>query len=136
MKEHKGNIIRIDGNTVTVKVLQLSACAHCVEKKFCTLAESKEKEITVSETNPEAYSVGEEVQIVTQKRQVFTAVLWAYIMPLTLLFIGVGVGTLLNLPEVHTALLGIAAVAIYYVFLMAINKILSKSLEFKISKIQ
>ena len=136
MQEHKGNIIKIEGNLITVKILQVSACAHCAEKKFCTLAESKEKEITVSETNTEAYSVGEEVQIVTQKRQVFTAVLWAYIMPLILLFIGVGVGTLLNLPEVHTALLGIAAVAIYYVFLMAINKILSKSLEFKISKIQ
>lgn len=136
MQEHKGNIIKIEGNLITVKILQVSACAHCAEKKFCTLAESKEKEITVSETNPEAYSIGEEVNIVTQKRQVFTAVLWAYIMPLILLFIGVGVGTLLNLPEVHTALLGIAAVAIYYVFLMAINKILSKSLEFKISKIQ
>ena len=136
MQEHRGNIIKIEGNLITVKILQLSACAHCAEKKFCTLAESKEKEITVSETNPEAYSVGEEVQIVTQKRQVFTAVLWAYIMPLILLFIGVGVGTLLNLPEVHTALLGITAVAIYYVFLMAINKILSKSLEFKIRKIQ
>ena len=136
MQEHRGNIIKIEGNLITVKILQLSACAHCAEKKFCTLAESKEKEITVSETNPEAYSVGEEVQIVTQKRQVFTAVIWAYIMPLILLFIGVGVGTLLNLPEVHTALLGITAVAIYYVFLMAINKILSKSLEFKISKIQ
>lgn len=136
MQEHRGNIIKIERNLITVKILQVSACAHCAEKKFCTLAESKEKEITVSETNPEAYSVGEEVQIVTQKRQVFTAVLWAYIMPLILLFIGVGVGTLLNLPEVHTALLGITAVAIYYVFLMAINKILSKSLEFKISKIQ
>ena len=136
MQEHKGNIIKIEGNLITVKILQVSACAHCAEKMFCTLAESKEKEITVSETNPEAYSIGEEVNIVTQKRQVFTAVLWAYIMPLILLFIGVGMGTLLNLPEVHTALLGITAVAIYYVFLMAINKILSKSLEFKISKIQ
>ena len=136
MQEHKGNIIKIEGNLITVKILQVSACAHCAEKKFCTLAESKEKEITVSETNPEAYSIGEEVNIVTQKRQVFTAVLWAYIMPLILLFIGVGMGTLLNLPEVHTALLGLVAVAIYYVFLMAINKILSKSLEFKIRKIQ
>ena len=136
MQEHKGNIIKIDGNLITVKILQVSACAHCAEKKFCTLAESKEKEITVSDANPEAYSVGEEVQIVTQKRQVFTAVLWAYVIPLILLFIGVGVGTLLNLPEVHTALLGLIAVAIYYVFLMAINKILSKSLEFKIRKIQ
>ena len=136
MREHKGNIIKIDGNTVTVKVLQLSACASCDSNKYCTLSECKEKEITVSDANPEAYSVGEEVQIVTQKRQVFTAVLWAYVIPLILLFIGVGVGTLLNLPEVHTALLGLVAVAIYYVFLMAINKILSKSLEFKISKIQ
>lgn len=119
-----------------MKVLQLSACAHCAEKKFCTLAESKEKEITVSETNPEAYSVGEEVQIVTQKRQVFTAVLWAYVLPLVVLFAGVGIGTMLTFTEVHTALLGLVAVAIYYVFLMAINKILSKSLEFKIRKIQ
>lgn len=136
MQEHKGNIIKIDGNLITVKILQVSACAHCAEKKFCTLAESKEKDITVSDTNPEAYSIGEEVNIITQKRQVFTAVLWAYIMPLILLFIGVGVGTLLNLPEVQSALLGLLAVAVYYVFLIAINKILSKSLEFKISKIQ
>lgn len=136
MQEHKGNIIKIDGNLITVKILQVSACAHCTEKKFCTLAESKEKDITVSDTNPEAYSIGEEVNIITQKRQVFTAVLWAYIMPLILLFIGVGVGTLLNLPEVQSALLGLLAVAVYYVFLIAINKILSKSLEFKISKIQ
>lgn len=136
MQEHKGNIIKIEGNLITVKILQVSACAHCSEKKFCTLAESKEKEITVSDANPEAYSVGEEVQIVTQKRQVFTAVLWAYVLPLVLLFAGVGLGSVLEFTEVHSALLGIAAVAIYYVFLMAINKILSKSLEFKISKIQ
>ena len=136
MQEHKGNIINIDGNLITVKILQVSACAHCEGKKFCTLAESKEKEIKVYDSNASAYSIGEEVQIVTQKRQVFTAVLWAYVIPLILLFIGVGVGTLLNLPEVHTALLGLVAVAVYYVFLMAINKILSKSLEFKISKIQ
>lgn len=136
MQEHKGNIIKIEGNLITVKILQVSACAHCAEKKFCTLAESKEKDITVSDTNPEAYSIGEEVNIITQKRQVFTAVLWAYIMPLILLFIGVGVGTFFNLPEVHTALLGLIAVAVYYVFLFAINKILSKSLEFKISKLR
>ena len=136
MQEHKGNIIKIDGNLITVKILQVSACAHCAEKKFCTLAESKEKEITVSETNPEAYSVGEEVNIITQKRQVFTAVLWAYVLPLVVLFAGVGIGTMLTFTEVHSALLGLVAVAIYYVFLMAINKILSKSLEFKISKIQ
>lgn len=136
MQEHKGNIIKIEGNLITVKILQVSACAHCAEKKFCTLAESKEKEITVSETNPEAYSIGEEVNIVTQKRQVFTAVLWAYVLPLVVLFAGVGIGTMLTFTEVHTALLGLVAVAIYYVFLMAINKILSKSLEFKIRKIQ
>ena len=136
MLEHKGNIIKIEGNLITVKILQVSACAHCAEKKFCTLAESKEKEITVYETNPEAYSIGEEVNIVTQKRQVFTAVLWAYILPLVVLFAGVWIGTMLTFTEVHSALLGLVAVAIYYVFLMAINKILSKSLEFKIRKIQ
>ena len=121
---------------MTVKVLQLSACAHCEGKKFCTLAESKEKEIKISVEDPSIYSIGEEVQIIAQKKQMFTAVLWAYVLPLVVLFVGVGVGTMLTFTEVHSALLGIAAVAIYYVFLMAISKILSKSLEFKISKIQ
>ena len=136
MKEHKGNITKIDNNTITVKVLQLSACAHCEGKKFCTLAESKEKEVKISVSNPADYSIGEEVEILVQKKQMFTAVLWAYVLPLILLFAGVGVGTALEMQEVHTALLGLVAVVVYYVFLFAINKILSKSLEFKISKLK
>ena len=136
MKEHKGNITKIDGNAITVKVLQLSACAHCEGKKFCTLAESKEKEVKISVNNPAEYSIGEEVEILVQKKQMFTAVLWAYVLPLILLFAGVSVGTALEMQEVHSALLGLLAVAVYYVFLFAINKKLSKSLEFKISKLK
>ena len=136
MKQHTGHIIAINNNTITVKVLQLSACAHCEGKKFCTLAESKEKEIKIYDSNASEYSIGEEVQIIAQKKQLFTAVLWAYVLPLILLFAGVGVGTALEMQEVHTALLGLVAVVIYYGFLFAINKILSKSLEFKISKLR
>ena len=136
MKEHKGNIIKIEGNTVTVKVLQLSACAHCEGKKYCTLAEAKEKEIKIYDSNANEYSIGEEVQIIAQQKQLFTAVLWAYVLPLILLFIGVGVGSILELPEIHSALMGLIAVTMYYVFLFAINKYLSKSLEFKISKLK
>ena len=136
MKEHKGNITKIDNNTITVKVLQLSACAHCEGKKFCTLAESKEKEVKISVNNPAEYSIGEEVEILVQKKQLFTAVVWAYVLPLVLLFAGVGLGSVLEFTEVHSALLGLLAVAVYYVFMFAINKILSKSLEFKISKLR
>lgn len=136
MVEHTGYIIKIEGNTVTVKVLQLSACAHCEGKKYCTLAESKEKEIKIYDSNANEYSIGEEVQIIAQQKQLFTAVLWAYVLPLILLFIGVGLGSILELPEIHSALMGLIAVAMYYVFLFAINKYLSKSLEFKISKLK
>ena len=136
MKQHTGHIIAINNNTVTVKVLQLSACAHCEGKKFCTLSESKEKEVKISVGNPADYSIGEEVEILVQKKQMFTAVLWAYVLPLVLLFAGVGLGSVLEFTEVHSALLGLLAVAVYYVFLFAINKILSKSLEFKISKLR
>ena len=136
MKEHKGNITKIDGNAITVKVLQLSACAHCEGKKFCTLAESKEKEIEISVKNPTDYAVGEEVLIEAQTKQMFTAVFWAYVLPLILLFAGVAIGTALEMQEVHTALLGLVAVVIYYGFLFAINKILSKSLEFNIRKLR
>ena len=69
MKEHTGHIIKIEGNTVTVKVLQLSACAHCEGKKYCTLAEAKEKEIKICVKNPSIYTVGEEVEIIAHKKQ-------------------------------------------------------------------
>lgn len=121
---------------MVVKILQHSACASCDSNKYCTLSECKEKEITVSDANLEAYSIGEEVQIIAQQKQMFTAVLWAYVLPLVVLFAGVGIGTMLTFTEVHSALLGLLAVAVYYVFLFAINKILSKSLEFKISKLR
>ena len=120
VKEHKGNIIKIEGNTVTVKVLQLSACAHCEGKKYCTLAEAKEKEIKISVKDPSIYTVGEEVEIIAQKKQLFTAVFWAYVLPLILLFIGVGLGSILELPEIHSALMGLIAVTMYYVFLFAL----------------
>lgn len=100
------------------------------------MAESKEKDIKISVEDPSIYSIGEEVQIIAQKKQMFTAVVWAYVLPLVLLFAGVGIGTMLTFTEVHSALLGLLAVAVYYVFLFAINKILSKSLEFKISKLK
>lgn len=136
MKEHTGHITKIEDNTVTVKILQLSACASCDAGKYCTLAESKEKEIKIPVTDPNIYNTGEEVEIIVKKKQLYTAVLWAYVLPLIILFIGVGLGSIFNLTEAHSAIIAVCGVALYYGFLYGFNKFLSKKLEFKIRKLK
>ncbi|MDR0437095.1 MAG: SoxR reducing system RseC family protein [Bacteroidales bacterium] len=79
--KHSGTIVNIDKNTVSVEIISLSACASCKSKSLCQMSESKEKQIEVSVSNPESYSVGQSVNIVMQEQLGLKAVFLAYVMP-------------------------------------------------------
>ena len=44
---HKGTIEKIDGNHITVRIMQASGCAACGMADHCNASESKEKRIDV-----------------------------------------------------------------------------------------
>jgi sigma-E factor negative regulatory protein RseC len=79
--KHAGTVVNIDKNLISVEIISLSACASCKSKSMCRMSDSKEKIIEVLVTNPEAYNIGESVNIVMQEQLGLKAVFLAYVMP-------------------------------------------------------
>jgi len=76
MIEHEGIIEKINGNHITVRILQQSACSACHAKGACMAADMKEKRVDVSDSSG-LYRPHERV-VVTGKESIgYKAVLWA-----------------------------------------------------------
>ena len=177
MIKHDGIIIALnEDGTALVRIVQTSACAACKAKVMCASAESAEKEMTVVLLNqeprtknqdasattdqtkvtslgslllaPEAYKVGDTVEVMVQQKMGWKAVVLAYLLPffvmLAVMFIGNG---LLAMGDGATGLLGdeakreavlgtvaLCAMALYYLVLGMFKDKLQKEFSFTARK--
>ena len=60
---HDGIVNSIDGQKVTVRILQASACSGCQASRICRAAESKEKLVEIEMKGADTLSVGQTVTI-------------------------------------------------------------------------
>ena len=173
MIKHDGIIIALNKDgTALVRIVQTSACAACKAKAMCASAESAEKEMTVVLLNqeprtrnqdasatteqskvtslgslllaPEAYRVGDTVEVMVQQKMGWKAVVLAYLLPffvmLAVMFIG---NWLLAMGDGATGLLGdeakreavlgtvaLCAMALYYLVLGMFKDKLQKEFSF------
>lgn len=134
--EHTGTVVELTTDGVKVRVEQRAACAGCASKEACTLSnEKKDLLITVKHTQPTLFSVGEEVKLVSTKKKLYTAVFWAYILPL-LGMIAVVVGCVQELNnEILAAALGLAFCCLYALLLLFLPKKYVQKLQIDIEKI-
>lgn len=134
--KHTGTVTGVNKDSVTVHVEQRAACAGCASKEACTLSnEKKDLLITVKHTQPTLFSVGEEVKLVSTKKKLYTAVFWAYILPL-LGMIAVVVGCVQELNnEILAAALGLAFCCLYALLLLFLPKKYVQKLQIDIEKI-
>ena len=164
MIKHDGIIIALnEDGTALVRIVQTSACAACKAKAMCASAESAEKEMTVVLLNqeprtknqdasattdqtkvtslgsfllaPEAYKVGDTVEVMVQQKMGWKAVVLAYLLPffvmLAVMFIGNAIWT------VREELLGtvaLCAMAVYYLVLGMFKDKLQKEFSFTARK--
>ena len=84
---HDGIIESIDGDEISVKILQISSCASCQAKSLCHISESKEKVIEVSVPDSNIYHVGQKVTVVGTSSQGLRAVVLAFVIPLIILLV-------------------------------------------------
>ncbi len=104
-----GLVVRTDGQLADVRMRQQSACAKCGK---CELAHET-KELTVSAVNQVGASAGQTVRMEMTHRDVVSAGLIVYGLPLLMLFLGVALGQVFR-SQLGAALTGIAAMAITY----------------------
>ena len=177
MIKHDGIIIALNKDgTALVRIVQTSACAACKAKAMCASAESAEKEMTVVLLNqeprtknqdasattdqtkvtslgslllaPEAYKVGDTVEVMVQQKMGWKAVVLAYLLPffvmLAVMFIGNGLLAmgdgaigLLGDEAKREAVLGtvaLCAMALYYLVLGMFKDKLQKEFSFTARK--
>ena len=134
MIEHEGIIEKINGNHITVRILQQSACSACHAKGACTAADMKEKRVDVSD-NSGLYHEQERVVITGSESVGYKAVLWAFVFPLILLIGMLVLGTSTwHFNETEAALGSILILVPYYFLLYLLRHKMANTFRFNIKK--
>jgi len=128
-----GIIEKIDGNLISVKIVQQSACSGCHAKSMCTASDSKEKIIEVTDYSGK-FNVNDTVIICGESSLGLQAVLFAFVIPLIIIVLTIAIGTNLQLAETESALLGLLAVVPYYGILYMCRNKLKKKFVFTLKK--
>lgn len=132
MIEHQGVISNISGNTISVKILQQSACSTCHAKGACMAADSKEKVVDVVDGSGR-YKINDLVTIEGKESMGYKAVLWAFVIPLFIIILMLIVTTSVwNFAETQAALSSIIALAPYYALLYVLRNKMAKTFKFTI----
>ncbi|HBT86788.1 MAG: SoxR reducing system RseC family protein [Fermentimonas sp.] len=134
MIEHEGIIEKINGNQITVRIIQKSACSSCHAKGACIAADSKEKLVNISDNTGQFFEK-EKVIIEGKESMGYTAILWAFVVPLIIL-ISILVLSLnyLQQSETEAALISIIALVPYYFILYLFRNKMANSFKFSIKK--
>lgn len=130
---HEGIVVKIEGSRVNVMIVQHSACSGCHARGACTAADQKEK-IIVAESGGAIFGVGERVMLVGSNSMAWSALAYAFIVPLVLcmavLFV---VGTLYG--EGPGALSVFALLVLYYTGLFLFRDKLKTKFTFTVRKV-
>ena len=132
--KHRGNVEKVDGSHIVVRIVQTSACAACSAKGLCNASESKEKQIDVYEVNP-SYRVGEEVMVCGTTSMGMRAVVLAFGVPLLILILALGISMKVTDEDAMLSA-GIALVSVipYYIVIYLMKDKLNKTFSFTIEK--
>ena len=133
--EHIGYVDRIQGYTVYVKILSVSACGSCKARQACGLAETQEKIVEVHTSEANTFTAGERVLVGVRRTAGAWAVLLAYVGALIVLLTTLSVTIAgLEWTEGQGALASLAGVALYYVILWLVRNKIEHTIHFTITK--
>lgn len=140
---HEGIIDSINGEHITVRITQTSACLHCKIAGHCNSADSKEKLVDVWEKDTSRYELGQKVTVVIGSKIGLKAVMLAFVLPVIISIIAIAItlnvtdsqGAFNNddlMQQAAAALAGIMVFIIYYVGLYFFRGSLQEKFKFRI----
>ena len=134
MITHKGVIEQINGEKITVRILQQSACSSCHAKGACMAADSKEKLVELCDCSG-VYTLHEQVIIEGKESIGYKAVFWAFLLPLIILLAMLVLTTgVWHFGEMEAALSALFALAPYYLLLYLFRNSMAHTFQFSIKK--
>lgn len=134
MIEHEGIIEKVNGNNITVRILQKSACSDCHARAACMASDSKEKLVDIQD-NSGMFHENERVIIEGKNSLGHKAVLWAFILPLILLILILVLSlNYWNLSDIEAASVSLITLVPYYFVLYLSRNKMENSFRFSIKK--
>ena len=131
---HKGRVVSVSNDSLTVEIVSSSACSSCKAASMCAMSESAVKHVDVRPVAGEKYDVGDEVEVLLSPSMGLKAALLAYFLPVVLLMAVcvpmsfAGCGALLS------GGVGLGTMALYYVVLYLFRDRIGKEYEFRVIK--
>ena len=135
--EHEGRIVEMDAQTISVEIVNKSACAACHAKGVCGASEEQVRIIVIPQTLATAtagYQIGDSVKLVLSATLGMKAVILAYGLPLLVLVAAIFVFSALGMQQLHVGLFSLAAVAVYYIIFSIFRDKLDKEFVFHIEQ--
>lgn len=134
--EHNGIVKSIDDDHhLTVRIVQVSACATCSVKGHCSSADSKEKLIHITDYDARNYKPGDSVQIIGTTTMGMKAVTLAFVIPFLLMILTLFTTMYLTGNELLSAIGALIILFPYYILLHAGKNRMKKNFSFTIKQI-
>lgn len=130
---HIGKIVDITPEITTVEIISESACSSCHAALLCGMSENKRKLVEVR-TTLGGWEVGQEVQVLLRRTMGLKAVWIGYVIPLIILMVVLLTLSAFGCAELLAGLLGIGAVAVYYLVIYILRNKLRNEWSFSIKE--
>lgn len=130
--KHEGIVTVADQGNPTVKILSKSACAACHAKGVCGMADMQEKIIEVENTQQLNLKTGDKVNVTMRVSLGIKAVLWGYLFPFLMVVIVLFALLIATSREGFSALVALASLVPYYLFLHKLNPRFKKRFHFEL----
>lgn len=130
---HEGIVESISDGHVRVRFTAHSACSACHAKGVCSISNSEEKFVDVTNTIP-GLSEGDPVEVILLQNQGFKAVWLGYGLPLLILLVVIFSFYAITGRDALAALIGIGSLAPYYLVVFLFRKRITRSIQFQLRK--
>lgn len=133
--KHCGEVIRIEGQSVFVRMTVNSACSTCHAKGVCGASEQTDKIVEVETAEASAYEVGDNVEVALMQRNMGSmSVILAYVVPFLVLALGLVGALVAGASEGVAALVALVGVVVWYVVLYMLRDRVKNRIKFIIIK--
>ena len=130
---HEGIVLAVQDGKALVEIVQTSACSACKARSMCMSAESQEKRIDATMTEP--LNPGDRVEVMVTEKLAWKAVLLAYILPFIVMIAVVGLLEIWIHNEAVVGSIALCAIALYYIVLSFFRDRLQKEFSFTARKL-
>lgn len=132
---HKGKVLSVSGDRVTVEIISSSACAACHAKTLCGLSENVSRQVVVKTPAAASFEAGEEVEVRLAASMGHKAVWISYIIPLLLVVAAVVGLSFAGAGEYAAGLAALAIAGLWYFGVWLLRGRLNNTFGFTVNKL-